>query len=193
MHGIRSLCTGSNYSGVQEVVYYGTSHYTWMNEKWKGVLVNGTNHLWEMFIHRWEDNIEVSARKLCCKCGDWHQLVYEWERWQLSLKIIMNFLHVRMICVTNLYDCVNSYTVIILYVLYAFVCFWHVPYPVVWWQPPGSMECVYVYMFVCTSGSILVGHFLASWENTSFLWKALELRNSISFERWDSPSGVGEF
>ena len=35
----------------------------------------------------------------------------------------MNFLHVQTICVTDLYDCVNSYTVIIFYVLYAFVCF----------------------------------------------------------------------
>ena len=34
----------------------------------------------------------------------------------------MNFLHVQMICITDLYDCVNSYTVIIVYVLYAFVC-----------------------------------------------------------------------
>jgi len=35
----------------------------------------------------------------------------------------VNFLHVQMICIADLYDCVNSYTVIILYVLYAFVCF----------------------------------------------------------------------
>jgi len=28
----------------------------------------------------------------------------------------MNFLHVQMICIADLYDCVNSYTVIILYV-----------------------------------------------------------------------------
>jgi len=34
----------------------------------------------------------------------------------------MNFLHVQTIRITELYDCVNSYTVIILYVLYAFVC-----------------------------------------------------------------------
>jgi len=33
------------------------------------------------------------------------------------------FLYVQMICITDLYDCVNSYTVIILCVLYAFVCF----------------------------------------------------------------------
>ena len=61
------------------------------------------------------------------------------------------FLHVQTICITDLYDCVNSYTVIILYVLYAFVCFWHVP--IAWWQPQGSMECIYVcmyvYMYVC--------------------------------------------
>jgi hypothetical protein len=30
----------------------------------------------------------------------------------------MSFLHVRMICFTDLYDCVNVYTVIILYALY---------------------------------------------------------------------------
>ena len=35
----------------------------------------------------------------------------------------MNFLHAQMICITDLHDCVNSYTVIILYVLFAFVCF----------------------------------------------------------------------
>jgi len=34
----------------------------------------------------------------------------------------MNFLHVHTICITNLYDCVISYTLRILYVLYAFVC-----------------------------------------------------------------------
>ena len=28
----------------------------------------------------------------------------------------LNFLHVQMICIADLYDCVNSYTVIILYV-----------------------------------------------------------------------------
>jgi len=56
----------------------------------------------------------------------------------------MNFLHVQKICIAELHDCVNSYTVITLYVLYAFVCFWHVPHPIVWWQPQGSMECIYV-------------------------------------------------
>ena len=35
----------------------------------------------------------------------------------------MNFLHVQKICIAELHDCVNSYTVITLYVLYAFVCF----------------------------------------------------------------------
>ena len=30
-----------------------------------------------------------------------------------------------------------------------FVCFWHVPHPIVWWQPQGSMECIYVCMYVC--------------------------------------------
>jgi len=35
----------------------------------------------------------------------------------------MNFLHVQKIYITDLHDCVNSYTVIILYVLHAFVCF----------------------------------------------------------------------
>jgi hypothetical protein len=36
MLGIRSLCTDGNYSFLQEVVCYGTSHYMWRNEKWKG-------------------------------------------------------------------------------------------------------------------------------------------------------------
>ena len=35
----------------------------------------------------------------------------------------MNFLHVQMICISDLHDCVNSYTVITLYVLYAFDMF----------------------------------------------------------------------
>ena len=35
----------------------------------------------------------------------------------------ISVLHVQMICTTDLYDCVNPYTIIILYVLYAFVCF----------------------------------------------------------------------
>jgi len=33
------------------------------------------------------------------------------------------FLHVQMVRIIDLHDCVNSYTVITLYVLYAFVCF----------------------------------------------------------------------
>jgi len=53
-------------------------------------------------------------------------------QYKLTLKFIythtpftlwMNFLHVQMICITELCDCVNSYTVIILYVLFTFVCF----------------------------------------------------------------------
>ena len=60
----------------------------------------------------------------------------------------MNFLHVQMICITDPRDCVNSYAVITLCVLYAFVCFWHVSHPIVWWQPQGSMECIYVCMYV---------------------------------------------
>jgi hypothetical protein len=59
----------------------------------------------------------------------------------------MIFLHIQMVCITDLHDCVNSYTVIILYILNAFVCFWHVPHPIVWWQPQGSMECIYVCMY----------------------------------------------
>ena len=59
----------------------------------------------------------------------------------------MNFLHVQTICVADLYDCVNCYTVIILYVLYAFDMFhmllsgdslkdlWNV--------------CMYICMYVC--------------------------------------------
>jgi len=35
----------------------------------------------------------------------------------------MNFLHVQVICIADLYGCVDSDTVIILYVLFAFVCF----------------------------------------------------------------------
>jgi len=57
----------------------------------------------------------------------------------------MNFLHVQMICIAGLHDCVNSYTVIIL-------CLWNVPHTIVWWQPQGSMECVcvciYIYIYI---------------------------------------------
>jgi len=35
----------------------------------------------------------------------------------------MNFFHVQMMCITDLYDCADSDTVIILYVLFAFECF----------------------------------------------------------------------
>ena len=34
----------------------------------------------------------------------------------------MNFLHVQMICITDLYDCVNPYTVIFLYVCMFTTC-----------------------------------------------------------------------
>jgi len=40
-----------------------------------------------------------------------------------SFTLWMNFLRVQMICITDLYACVNSYTVIILYILYAFDTF----------------------------------------------------------------------
>jgi len=68
----------------------------------------------------------------------------------------MDFLHVEMICITDLYDCVNSYSAIILYVLFAFLCFWHVPHPTAWRQPQRSMEwtnkCMYVlHTYVCMS------------------------------------------
>ena len=59
----------------------------------------------------------------------------------------MNFLHVRMICITDIHDSVNSYNEIFLYVLYTFVCFLLVPRPIVWCQPQGSKECMYVCMY----------------------------------------------
>ena len=34
----------------------------------------------------------------------------------------MKFLHLQTICITDLYDCVNPYTVIIWYVFYAYTC-----------------------------------------------------------------------
>ena len=40
-----------------------------------------------------------------------------------SFTLWMHFLHVQMICITELYDCVISYIVIILYVLYDFNMF----------------------------------------------------------------------
>jgi len=44
----------------------------------------------------------------------------------------MYFLLLQMICVADLHDGVNSYTAIILYVLYAFVNFLSFPHPIVW-------------------------------------------------------------
>jgi len=61
-------------------------------------------------------------------------------------------------------DCVNSYTVIILYVLYAFVCFWRVPPPIVWWQAwgiYGMYVCMHVCMYVCMHVCMYVGMYAA--------------------------------
>ena len=44
----------------------------------------------------------------------------------------MNFLHVQMICIADLYDCVNSYTLMILYVFYASVRFLSFPHLIFW-------------------------------------------------------------
>jgi len=62
----------------------------------------------------------------------------------------MNFLHVQMICIADLYDCVNSYTVIILDVLYALYVFdmFHVL------LSGDSLRdlwivCMYVCLYVC--------------------------------------------
>ena len=47
-------------------------------------------------------------------------------------------------------------------VLYAFVCFWHVPHPIVWRQLQESMECIYthiyiyIYMYVCCTVHFVV-------------------------------------
>jgi len=41
----------------------------------------------------------------------------------IAFTVWMNFLHVQKICIADLCECVNPHNVIILYVLYAFVCF----------------------------------------------------------------------
>ena len=68
----------------------------------------------------------------------------------------MNFLHVQTLCIADLYDCVNCYTVIILYVFYAFDMFhillsgdslkdlWNV----------CMYVCMYVCLYVCTYGQV---------------------------------------
>jgi len=56
----------------------------------------------------------------------------------------MNFLHVQMICITDLHDCVNSDTVIILYVLCAFDMF-HILL-----SGDSLRDLWNVYMYVCT-------------------------------------------
>jgi len=40
----------------------------------------------------------------------------------------MNFLHIQMMCIIDLFDCVNSHTVIILYVLFCFCMFFDMFY-----------------------------------------------------------------
>jgi len=59
------------------------------------------------------------------------------------------FLHVQMICITDLYDCVNSHTVTILYVLFAFVCFLtcSTSYCLVTASGIHGM-CVYIYIYI---------------------------------------------
>jgi len=49
-----------------------------------------------------------------------------------SFTLWMNFLHVQMICIADLYDCVNSYTLMILYVFYASVRFLSFPHLIFW-------------------------------------------------------------
>jgi len=57
----------------------------------------------------------------------------------------MNFLHVQTTCTTDLYDCVNSYTVIILYVLYTFDMF-HI---LLSGDSLTDLWNVYIYVYVC--------------------------------------------
>ena len=55
----------------------------------------------------------------------------------------MNFLHVQMICIAELHECVNSYTVITSYVLYAFDMFHNL-------LSGNSLRDLWnVYMYVC--------------------------------------------
>ena len=60
----------------------------------------------------------------------------------------MNCLHVQMIYITELYDCVNSYTVINLYVLYTFVCFdmFHI---LLSGDSLRNLWNVHIYIYVC--------------------------------------------
>ena len=64
-----------------------------------------------------------------------------------SFTLWMHFLHVQMICITELYDCVISYIVIILYVLYDFNMF-HILL-----SGDSLRDLWNVYMYVCTTHS----------------------------------------
>ena len=65
-----------------------------------------------------------------------------------SFTLWMNFMHVQMICITELYDCVISYIVIILYVFKILTC------STSYCQVTASGICgMYIYIYVCTTHS----------------------------------------
>jgi len=60
----------------------------------------------------------------------------------------MNFSHVQIIYIADLYDCCKCilYNIIFIY-LYVL---WHVPQPIVLWQSQGSMECIFIVLHCIT-------------------------------------------
>ena len=62
-----------------------------------------------------------------------------------SFTLWVNFLHVLMLCITDLYDCVNPYSVIFLYFCMFMTC--STSYCLV--TTSGFHECMYVRMYVC--------------------------------------------
>ena len=66
---------------------------------------------------------------------------------QTPFTLWMNFLHVQMICITDLYDCVNSYTVIILSCMLLYVLdTFHI---VLSGDSLRDLRNVYICMYVC--------------------------------------------
>ena len=75
----------------------------------------------------------------------------------------MNFLHVQMTCVTDLYDFVNSHTVIILYVFFAFVRFLtcSTSYCLV---TASGIYGMYICMFACVCVCVYVCMYVCMYE-----------------------------
>ena len=82
-----------------------------------------------------------------------------------------DFLHIQAICITDLYECVNSYAVIILYVLYAFDVF-HILF-----SGDSLRDLWNVYMYVYTQHNFI-------YQNAKFVCYIVDIRG------WDGVFNV---